>query len=213
MNQQQQPYVLNLNGKFQQLVVENSREKINQLSVLVEKLLPDFNKKREDLDEARRFMASVEKDFNEIKGQMDSLKGQIADQNQVISVMKGFRDVETEKILKGVMERPAKSSPKRLVWMPIIIDILDAEGAFMTFDAIWHKLSTNGDVVRGVAEFSGKKLSSLKSAVYANLVYHHNNTKPKNKKICIYNEKFGLVDWTAEDGTINPVYLKEFMFN
>ena len=128
----QETYVMNLNESMQQRIIKvlkGEGRSIAELAVQVEKLMPEYNEKR-------NFYESVKRDFDSVQAQMDALKDEIKEAEQIVNVIAHFKEKDSlTKVLKGVKlstPKQGKQSPKRIGWLDGEIRILEKENRFLT---------------------------------------------------------------------------------
>jgi hypothetical protein len=209
----QDTYVMNLNESMQQRIIKvlkGEGRSIAELAVQVEKLMPEYNEKR-------NFYESVKRDFDSVQAQMDALKDEIKEAEQIVNVIAHFKEKDSvTKILKGVKlgtKKEGKQSPKKIGWLDGQRRILEKENRFLSWDELWAGMAKD-ETIQEAATKTKTGFHNAKAAAFNNLNNHcQAANNPRGRFIIMYKEKYGLTEWLDESGVVRVDHLKEFMHN
>lgn len=206
--------IINLAEGMNDRIVLNSEEKIIQLERSKEAMLPTYNEKKDFFDLAQR-------EYNEVKVQMENLDEEIRKQNIIIDTFKNFSK-HKDRILQTTVEKEKRmgtKAPKRISWLDEACEVLSDTRKFMKPIDVFNAIIVKPHIQEAFKEMkSSKNPAAVKGTTIDNMIDHALKTvkgrytamfKPK---LTVYKEKLGLPEWMDKDNIPQPKYMKEFMY-
>jgi hypothetical protein len=203
-------YALNLNNKNAELIVKNAKDKIEELQRKQEEM-------QDELSEKRNAMKRAQDDFELTNLIWQELEDQV---NENITVINAFSkyDASNSNVKVVRMQGDAvvrKDGKKNIKWLSEAVKLLKEQNRFMDFDEMWNYFVNNDTILKGFAKNKkNENIEWMKTTVVTNFLTHcsYKERKHGTQKLCVYEGKFGLIEWMNTNGSIKPAYLKEFMY-
>lgn len=207
-------YTLNLSAEFQNLQIENARDKIASLKQNQQSIYDEFCQKKGFYEEAK-------KEFDAISELYEGYNEQIQKQHQLIEITQNFKNSPAAvKHLRVVGTGTKQNRPAdyNLNWLEASRKVLLQHNRFMTLEELFSEFHKDKQMV----EAGNKTKSKFKGLVYpAKASVWSAAIRPETPKgkgtgrikiLTVYNDKIGLIEWVDDNGIpTDPKHMKDFV--
>lgn len=208
-------FALNLGDGMKERIIQNAREKIATLEVSKEKIFPEYTEKKD-------FFEAAQKEYLEIKSQVDNIDDEIKKQNVLIDTFVHYnKSKDPDKRLQLNGHKPeinGTKAAKRIAWINEAVTVLEDENKFMSAEEIFSKVLSKSHVQECLKLMkSSKNPASIRGTTIDSYIEHSIKTakgtyggtfKPR---LTTYKDLIGLVQWTDGDNVPLAQFMVTFM--
>lgn len=124
---------------------------------------------------------------------------------------KASKEIRVMRTTSHVDQKPVKKQLRQIKWVKIIIEALQAENKFLSFEDLVRLLPKYGAPQPDVHQRNSLRNNMLRSV---KIVMSGNQKKQFfNDSLVLYKERFGLLSWCLDDYTPDANHVKEFMYD